>query len=260
MIKINENSTNKAMESNESNETSETRSKIGSETNSNLVKYQISNYMNNPGITFKKTLSFLKFFIKNFLKFYTIRALLELMKKFLKNQFKIFKYPLSKFLNIFFNSDNFRTGLFLTIMPGLYKIFSSVFEKYFAKGNTEKDADSESNFGDRYEKMLYTFLSGFMAGFVGIFFAEKADIMNFIILSIMIRCLHSLIVVYLKKKGYPTQSRLVAFLAFTLACFGVLFLFFYHPSYKPMTKLVDRFALYHGNEKAEFNYFKTLVA
>ncbi len=254
-MKKDENSTENVKDSVEISETIETTSTMKSEITSTSFYNLLCDSATNCGI-----LSFLKFSTKNFLKFYAIRGLLELMKKFLKNQFKIFKYPLSKFKNIFFNTDNFRTGLFLTIMPGLYKIFTSLFEKYLDKKDNEKQTNSEYNYDDKYWKMLYTFISGFMASFVGIFFSEKADIMNFIILSVMIRCIHSLIYVYLKKKGYPTQSRLVAFLIFTLACFCVLFLFFFHPSYKPITKLVDRFALYQGNEKAEINYFKSLVA
>lgn len=254
-MKMDENSTGKLKVSSDITQPIDTTSIMKSVSSSSSFYNLISDSAINCGI-----LSFLKFSTKSFLKFYVIRGLLELMKKFLKNQFKIFKYPLSKFINIFLNKDNIRTGLFLTIMPGLYKLFTSFFEKYLEKKKDKKQTDTEYNYDDKYWRMLYTFLSGFMASFIGIFFSEKADIMNFIILSVMIRSIHSLIYVYLKKNGYPTQNKFVAFFIFTLACFCVLFLFFFHPSYKPITKLVDRFALYQGNEKAEINYFKSLVA
>jgi hypothetical protein len=205
------------------------------------------------------TPSFIKYFVKNFTKFYGIRVLLELIKKVLKHQTKIFKYSLTKLLKILFNLDNLRTALFLTIMPGLYKVFTYILKNIFEMDNNKGKSKPEFLY-DKHTDMLITFFSGFLASFIGILFAEKADIMNFVILSVMIRSMHSIIVVYLKKNGYATSNKFVAWLIFTFACFGALFLFFFHPSYKPMTKIFDRFALYQGSEKAEIDYFKSLVA
>ena len=233
---------------------SETDSSVKDQKTSNIKKKTFDFYSK------FKLLNSLKSILKNFLKFYGLRVLLELMKKILKHQTNIFKYSLTKILKIIFNLENVRTGLFLTILPGLYKIFNFFLEEYFTNETEDKTNKNENeNENNRTIQIIITFLSGFFASFIAIFFAEKADIMNFIILSIMFRSLHSLIVVYLKKNGYPSQSKFAAWLVYTFASFGILFLVFAHPSFKPLKKLFDRFALYTGKEKEEQNYLSSLI-
>ena len=238
----------------EETETKDVNLKYDNETDSSDKNKSITKRKDKitGSFSLSKLFNLLKIILKNFLKFYGIRVFLELMKKLLKHQAKILKYSLTKIIQIIFNWENVRTGLFLTIMPGLYKFFSFILQEHLTNNNNKKE-------NDKGVEMIITFVSGFLASFIGIFFAEKAEIMNFIIVSIMLRSLHSTIVVFLKKKGYPSHNKFIAWLIFTIACFGVLFLFFAHPSFKSMTKLVDRFAVYIGKEKEEINYLKSLI-
>jgi hypothetical protein len=125
-------------------------------------------------------------------------------------------------------------------MPALFKLLTLLFENYI----------SEKFNLSSYEK-LFTFLNGFISSLIGIFIGEKAKIMTFIILSVWLRSMHSLLVVFLSKNGYKTSSKLVTWFIFFLACFGFLFLNFYHSSFRPVSKLFEGYALYQGNESYE---------
>jgi hypothetical protein len=150
-----------------------------------------------------------------------------------------FKY----ILNLLFHISNLRTGLFLSIMPTIYNLLINFYE-----------------ISEKLNKIInpkfFTFLSGCIACLIGIAVSEKNEIMNYIILSVFTRCLHSILVVWLNKKKLPTQNKIASWFAIWLACLGVLFLSIYYPQYKPISKLVDRYALYAGRDQEEMNYVR----
>jgi hypothetical protein len=183
--------------------------------------------------------SLFKFLITQFTKFYSLRALIGLIK-FLIFQ-RGYKKPnlFQKILSTLFNTSNLRTGLFLSLMPFLYELIPIFF-------NPNK-------------KKLVTFIAGFISSLVGILISEKNDVMTFVILSVFIRSLHSAIQVLLKEKGYPTESRVTSYTVFWIACFGFLFLSYCHPSYAPIDKLFSSYAIPTGKELEELNTIRNSI-
>lgn len=193
-----------------------------------------------------------KDFLLRFTKFYGIRALVSLIKKIMKLKFKINKFSSKDLFEIIFNTGNLRTGIFLSIMPFIFSLLTDVlFDVNNKRYQSCDNLNGESNKNIIKNKII-VLLSGFIAALIGISFAEKGvKIMNYIILSVMIRAIHSLIVVYLKNKGKDAESKFWAFITFYIACFGFLFLAYYHPGYKPILKLYSNYANFEGNEKRE---------
>ena len=101
------------------------------------------------------------------------------------------------------------------------------------------------------DNKFITFLAGFVSGLIGIIISEKVNILNFIILSVFLRSLHSLIVVWLRANNYNSQNRLISYLVFVVACFIFLFIAYFHPSYSQVNKLFFGYANVLGNEKKE---------
>lgn len=173
----------------------------------------------------------IKGFRRQFITFYCLRAVISLLKGVMK---KKSKFSLSELLPLLFNFNNIRTGLFLSLMPALYKFLNFIFEhsKYFKSFNLDPK--------------IFTFISGFVSSLIGILISEKANIMNFIIVSVFVRSVHSLIQVCLSRNNYKTKSKFTSYLAVWLACFGALFINFYFPKFKPISGLIDKYALYDG--------------
>jgi hypothetical protein len=188
-------------------------------------------------------------FLFRFIKFYGIRALVSLIKKAMKLKFRINKFSLKDFFDILFNTGNLRTGVFLSIMPFIFSLLTEVlFDVNNKRNYSRENLKGEFNYNYNLKNKLIVFLSGFVAAFIGISSSEKGvKIMNYIILSIMVRAIHSMIVVYLKNKGKETDSKFWAFITFYIACFGFLFLAYFHPGYKPIFKLFSNYANFEGN-------------
>lgn len=194
-----------------------------------------------------------KDFLFRFIKFYGVRALVSLLRKVLKLKFRINKFSFKDLFEISFNIGNLKTGIFLSIMPFMFSFFTEVLFDVNNKRNYSRESlNGEFTSNSNLKNKIIVLFSGFVAALIGISFAEKGvKIMNYIILSIMVRAIHSLIVVYLKKQGKDTDSKFWAFITFYIACFGFLFLAYYHPGYKPILKLYSNYANFEGNEKEE---------
>jgi hypothetical protein len=218
----------------------------------NLSSYFID-FMDFPKRKNRQLVKLFKDFLFRFMKFYGIRALISLCKKIMKLKFQMNKFSLKDLLDNLFNAGNLKTGIFLSIMPFIYSLFTEVLFDLKNKNNISRESlngDFQNN--SNLKNKIIVLLSGFAAALVGISFAEKGvKIMNYIILSIMVRAIHSLIVVYLKNQGKETDSKFWAFITFYIACFGFLFLAYYHPGYKPILKLYSNYANFEGNEKEE---------
>lgn len=183
-------------------------------------------------------------FFKQFLKFYGLRATLSLVPLI----FKLFKGKLPRLeqiTNILFNKNNLRTGLFLSLMPSIYHGLNNLFENL----SSFKDINS----------VLLTFISGFISSLIGIAVSEKAPIMTFIMISIVIRSIHSLLVVYLKKKGISPTSKFYSWLVMMITCFLLVLSNFYNPNFRPAAKLFDRYAFYaNEKEREEMNHLRSI--
>jgi hypothetical protein len=183
-----------------------------------------------------------KNFGKGFTKFYLIRFLISLLKKLLKVKFNITKIKVLEIIKLFFSLENLQTGLFLSLMPSLFRFLNLIL--------------NSSKLLKNLDPRVFTFVSGFISSLIGIIISEKSSIMNFVILSVMVRSMHSMLVVWLNKNGYSTQNKFYGWLVLTIASFGVLFLTFFYPSYKPITNLVNRYGLMQGTEEVEINSFR----
>jgi hypothetical protein len=179
---------------------------------------------------FSKFLKLLKIFIKQFVIFFSLRGLLSLMKYLILEK-GYTKINFQKLFKIFFNISHVRTGLFLSLIPFIYE-FIQLYNN---------------------DSKIITFIAGFISGLVGIIISEKANILNFIVLSIFLRSIHSLIVVWLRLNDYRSQNRLVSYVLFVIACFIFLFIAYFHPTYSQVNKLFVGYANLSGNEKQEFN-------
>ena len=141
------------------------------------------------------------FFTKQFFKFYGIRilySLIGLINKLIRS--KGFSLNLNSILKAFFNMANLRTALFSSLMPSLYKILIKIFNN-FKLFNNEK---------------FMTFLAGFISALVGVFIEEKSQLLIFIILSIMVRCIHTAINITLIQNNINFGGKKASFLCFLL--------------------------------------------
>ena len=167
------------------------------------------------------------FFVKNFSKFYGIRIIYSLYHVFSSNKSKNnFNYNL--FFKTIFSLPNLRTALFGSLMPALFKIFMKIFNTYF-------DSKYEPHF---------LILSSIISSLIGILIEEKTTLVNFIILSVLVRVIHNLILLFLEKYNIPYHGKIINFLVFVMVASAFIFVSFCHPSYSPIRKIVDGYALY----------------
>ena len=177
---------------------------------------------------YSKFVILLKIFLKQFIVFFSLRGLLSLMKYLILDKGYV-NIDYEKLIKNFLSIKHVRTGLFLSLMPFIYE-FIQLF-------------NNDSKF--------ITFIAGFISGFVGIIISEKANFLNFIVLSVFLRSLHSIIVVWLRINNLKSQNRMITYALFVLACFIFLFIAYFHPNYSQVNKLFFGYANVLGNEKQE---------
>jgi hypothetical protein len=70
----------------------------------------------------------------------------------------------------------------------------------------------------------------------------------------MVRVIHNLILIFLEKYNIPYQGKIANFFVFMIVASAFIFVNFCHPSYAPIRKIVDGYALYTGEaERREMN-------
>lgn len=191
--------------------------------------------------TLDNFLKILTISFRNFCKFYGIRALLSILKQIYKIKFKFNNFFIKDLLRTCFNSNNLRTGLFLSIMPLIYKILTEIIFKLKNDGT--------------FKEKLIVLLSGFFASFIGILISEKnVTFLNTIILSIMIRAIFSLIVVNISDKENKNKRKIWAFSSFFIISSSFLFMSHFNPGYKPTLSMILKFCDRELNDKDEFIY------
>jgi len=71
---------------------------------------------------------------------------------------------------------------------------------------------------------------------------------------LMKRVIHNLILIFLEKYNIPYQGKIANFFVFMIVASAFIFVNFCHPSYAPIRKIVDGYALYTGEaERREMN-------
>ena len=174
-------------------------------------------------------------FLKNFSKMYLIRIAFMLLSMFNKKALK--KGLLRLLFNASFNMKNFRTSFLVAIIPFLYDL-QHILGKHVFNLDTNN--------------IWFTFISGFVASFVGISYENTTDLVRFIILSILGRVIHSIYTIIAIKNNYPHHNKTISFFT-AFIIFATFNIFSYYVSdFKPITNLFDKYGLYEGNEKLEF--------
>lgn len=184
----------------------------------------------------------LKFFLIQFAKGYGFRIIFSLVKTLYslrKIGLQGLTFELLK--SAIFNMPNLRTGLFISLMPTLYKLLKLLFKTY------------------NYENPKTSFISGFISSLIAILIEEKTDLMNFVILSVMVRVLYVIAVIladHFKLPNYPRTANLILFIT---ASIGFMFLAFCHPTFAPINKLFLNYANLEPNEVKELESYTEKV-
>lgn len=215
---------------NNSNANTETSTQTKDKENTKIIEKE------NP---LSKLLKILIKFLKDFVKFYGIKAAISLIQTILKQKFK--KISFSKIISSLFNTGNLRTGLFLSIMPFLYNLFEFLLNRYNA------------------ESKLNTFIVGAISAYIGVLIQEDGRIMTYVIISVLTRLIHTLIASRLKALDKPTSSKKWAFIAFSIASIGFITIAFIHPTFTPISGLADTYANYRGQEKNEIGVYRAAL-
>jgi hypothetical protein len=193
----------------------------------------------------KKTLTWKKILLKSldlFLKTYAIRIVYSLFNLIKKKGLK--SLNLYSILSSILTMSNLRTCLCVSLLPLLFRIFQKLLHLVNNKNNS-----------------LNTFISGFLAALISISIEEPTSLTKFIILSVMVRSLHSLVVVLMNKYNiFQNTGRLWDFTTYLIAALGVYAVYYLNPSYEPMQKMFNTYANYVDvNEAIEADHYVQLT-
>ena len=184
----------------------------------------------------------LKFTIIKFLQIYGLRIVYSLVQSLLALKKKGLKgLTMELFIRSTFNIPNLRTAGFVSCLTGLFRLLNYLF-KMIGK-----------------ETYITCIISGLISSLTSIFIEEKTELMNFIILSVMIRSLYAIIIVLADKYKWPDYPRTANLLIFILASIGFIFIAFCHPTFATINKLFINFANFEGTEKDEINHSMQMV-
>jgi len=198
---------------------------------------------NNSDIQKTNTLpNIMKFFGIQFLKVYGFRVVYSLLKTIFslkKSGMKGLTFELLK--SAIFNMPNLRTALFVSLMPTLYKLMKLLFKTF------------------NYENPTSSFISGFISSLIAVLIEEKTDLMNFVILSVMVRVSYVIAVIIADHFKIPSYPRTANLLLFIVASVGFIFLAFCHPTFAPINKLFLNYANLEPNEIKELQTYTEKV-
>ncbi len=207
------------------------------------VSHNPLNPENQPILPKQTIPSIMKFFLTQFIKAYGFRIIYSLLKTLFslkKSGIKGFTFDL--FLSAIFNMPNLRTALFISLMPTLYKMLKLLFKTYL-----------------KNESPTSSFISGFISSLIAVLVEEKTDLMNFVILSVMVRVMYVIAVILIDYYNLPKFPRTANLVLFVLASIGFIFLAFCHPSFTPINKLFLNYANLEPNEVKELQVYTDRV-
>ena len=185
----------------------------------------------------------LQFFSIKFLQIYGIRIVYSLLKSLftLKSKGGFKGINLEFFTSAIFNMPNLRTAGFASVLTASYRLFNYIF-KLFGK-----------------ENIFTCLISGLISSLASVFIEEKTELMNFIILSVMVRTIYTVIVVLADKYKLPNYPRTLNTLVFIVACMGFIFIAFCHPTFTSIHKLFTNYANLENSEKEEVAHYVRMV-
>ena len=203
------------------------------ETETNTTINNTDNIDNtNKEIKPKNTfLSIIKKFLKDFLKYYSMRVVFSFFQMY------IMKSKSSPIIKLIFSFANLRTALFVSTLPVFYKLMLNVF--------------GEGKYG--------VYFSGFFAGLIGINIEEKTSLVNFLILSLLARVLHAMIIKFNERLKIDLEGKKMEYIFFTTISTIILFVSFLYPQFKGISQTIDNYAQFGREEQYEIGHLRHIT-
>jgi hypothetical protein len=134
----------------------------------------------------------------------------------------------------------------ISSLPLLFDIFKRIFNIIFKKLKLENLED------------IIIFISGFISSYIAICLEEKSKLLNYIVLAIVVRVIHSFYLIKYKDKNY-FQGKFWDFTFFFIASTIMIFTNFLNPSFQPITSLFDSYANYiNSSERDQMNRMREI--
>lgn len=188
------------------------------------------------------TTNFLQIFVefsKKFLIVFGIRAIYSIIQLIRFKRKSFVKLTMNIFLGKIFNMSNLRTSLCVSFLPFSYKLLKLILNKMI------NFSDTDNSMSD-----ILTFIIGFISAFISINLEERTPLVHYVILSIMVRVLHTSLQFLFKKLNiFQNTGKKWDFMVFLMAAVFMWSIYFLNPDYKPITDLFDKYANYANEEE-----------
>jgi len=205
-------------------------SNFAGENNNTLIEHSTQN---------KKFLNVLKNSLFLFLKAYGGRIVYSIFQFYSKKKQKG-DGPTSIFSAIF-NIGNLRTSLMVSCLPLFFDILKKFLTYIFKIYKI-----------DKYDDVI-VFISGFISSYLAICIEEKSKLLNYVVLAIVVRVVHSYFLIKYKEKNL-CQGKFWDFLFFFIAAILMIFTNFLNPSFQPITSLFDSYANFINSSERDQMY------
>ncbi len=174
-----------------------------------------------------------------FSKVYGVRIVYSLFQFYFRK--KSNQEGINSIFSALFNMGNVRTSLMISCLPLLSDIFKRLFGFIFKKFKIENSDD------------LIVFLAGFISGYVSICFEEKSKLLNYAVMAIVVRVIHTYFLIKYKDNN-PCQGKFWDFTFFFIAAILMIFTNFLNPTFQPITALFDSYANFIDSKERDQFY------
>lgn len=187
----------------------------------------------------KRFSSILKNSIILFLKVYGARIVYSLFQFYSRKRNAI--DGINSILSALFNLGNLKTSLMVSCLPLLFDVFKRILGLIFKKYNIE------------YSDDIIIFIAGFISSYISICIEEKSKLLNYVVLAIVVRVIHSYFLIKYKDSDH-FQGKFWDFIFFFIAAVLMIFTNFLNPSFQPITSLFDSYANFINSKEKEQMY------
>lgn len=174
-----------------------------------------------------------------FLKVYGARIVYSLFQFYSRKKSKA--DGINSIFSALFNMGNLRTSLMISFLPLLFDIFKRLLGLIFKRYKIENSND------------LIVFLAGFISSYIAINIEEKSKLMNYVVLAIVVRVIHSYFLIKYKDSN-KFQGKFWDFMFFFVAAVLMIFTNFLNPSFQPITSLFDSYANFINSKERDQMY------
>ena len=183
--------------------------------------------------------SFLKKWVLKFLKVFSVRAIITI----LKNKKLLTSLKFYELFKAFFGLSNMRTVAAITLIPIFFKALNHILR--IAKFFTPE---------------INRLISIFVSSFLCIIMEERTQLVNYVILAVIVRVMHNLMNLLFKKLNiFQEDSKFNNYLAFTMSSIFWFLSIFLNPSFEPISKLSDKYSNYTPSEVREMTHIRAMT-